>query len=277
MNSDTPVEEQASNDGRTIMSDDQCELEAKSESGENEEDEDVMAMVMAEKTNAFFRGKSSEFDRTFVPRIIGRIAPSDVTGNDEQPEGEEHSSRRIVFPSGPGAFSVDIHSTSQIENISTSVEPVDRDEPMDYDDVDKTIVIPRASLVGTSEIDLDVENVAYKQSVPMIAEVVRSDEFVQNSSAPNEKERRKKIFRCAVLAGLLLIAAVLIAILVVQVTNRDEDDHRRGDGRPKKPHPDKYPYGNTSKFDDSFSPFEKEMDQNDTMASSDFEENEFGG
>jgi hypothetical protein len=217
---------------------------------ENEDEEDVLEMAMAEKTNALIRGKSVDFDRTFVPRTsVRRSRPEDIPEYDvEQPNGgEEPSSSAALIHGRPGAFSVSQRNPSQPDSVlTTSAEGADDEGSIGHSiniGRDKTIVVLRASLVrmGSTDADSDMEQ---RREIPPIAEVVEPGSLELVSSV---KPGRTKLFRILVVASLLLIAAALIAILVTYKTNQSSEEKRRGGGgrgdRPSKegPPPDRYP------------------------------------
>lgn len=187
-------------------------------------------MVMEEKANAMIRGKSTDFDRTFVPR-------NPESYDSDENEGQRSTSiQRNSNISLPGAYRVS--SEWQQSAPQTDVASLASAVSSQEDSHDKTIVVPRASLVHEStEHEGDVENPASLvpgEAVPPVAEVVESDGAAQDPSSSSvvKPTKKQRVFRFCVLLTLLLIAAALIAILV-QVTRNVRDD----DALPPRPPP----------------------------------------
>jgi hypothetical protein len=186
--------------------------------------EDVMEMAMAEKSNALLRGKSADFDRMFaLPRWGSRseVVPEDdveqyLEGTREESSSQDPTSSSII-PALPGAFRV-----GQSRQRSVADTSVDMEKEEIIDNLDRTFVVPEASLVSSGAEDLDQST----KIVTSIAEVVELDatESVDEKEAIM-KARRRRIFRCAVLVALIVIVAVLVAILVMLTEEERESDH----------------------------------------------------
>jgi hypothetical protein len=243
------------------------ELQTADDVDVEEDEEDVLAMAMAEKTNALLRGKSVDFDRTFVPRISNQMAAPEVVpeADTEHADGEERSSpTTTAISSRPGAFSMaQRHASDGDVTSADSVVSTGEEESVELDD-NKVILVPRASIVGahTSETDLDIEDPVHREESPPIAEVIEmsSSEMVQNgNTATPKKERRSKLFRWLILLVLLTIAAALIALLVEVNKTKKQNEDNDGRGPPRGPPRDKYPYidgDNFSGYDHDINPFE---------------------
>jgi hypothetical protein len=260
------------------------ELQTVNDDDVEEHEEDVLAMAMAEKASALLRGKSAEFDRTFVPRISNQMAPSPEVipeADTEHPDGEERSPpAATVIPSRPGAFSMVQHNASHDDDASQETASIEGELIIEHDG-NKVIHIPRASLVssGADVTELDLEDPMHQQKFPPIAEVVEmppSEMVEKDDPAVPRRDSRRKLFRWLILLALLTIAAALIALLVeVNNSKKPEDkpeDKHDDNWPPRGPPRDKYPSingGNFTEYDGDFSPIafggnNSQVDRNNT-------------
>jgi hypothetical protein len=183
------------------------------EEDEEQDDEDVLELVMAEKNNAMHRGKSVEFDRTFVPRLRQtadleeQSSPSSghVSNTTEDAGNLLKRASSSPLSSIPGAYHVATPHNSH-ESESGPSRSIAHGSDASF------IVIPSASLVG----DEDPETPASSDN-DKLPPFVSAVEKVEESHKPDNPNCLNRWSRCrylSVVLLLLLIVVILISILV---------------------------------------------------------------